>query len=313
MNRFTLAAAAFVFALPAVAQQPAAAPAPAESADKIVAVVNGETITQTKLDQLWEHAGAQMRTQYQKTGGKKAFLDNYVKKRLILQEAIKSGFDKRPEVQAEAEAARESAIFDRYVRDVVAGNLISDADVKKFYESNMEQFKTPERVKVRHIVVAPRNNGPAPKTDVEAKQQIQTIAAELFPYRIMQPGDENAKKIFLARFADAARRYSEDGSAEAGGDLGWVTRDQLDADFAEAAFNIKPGMMSGIVHSQFGYHIIFVEDREPSGYENFEDVKSGIREFLTAQKAGDVMANVSRLTSELRAHSKVQMFPENIK
>ena len=102
-----VAAAATLVALPLAAQAPAAAQAQ-DPGRKVVAVINGETITRAKLDQLWERAGTQMRSQYEKNGGKGAFLENYIGKRLMIQEALKTNFDKRPEVVAEVDAARES-------------------------------------------------------------------------------------------------------------------------------------------------------------------------------------------------------------
>src|SRR5690348_13816203 len=109
-----------LMATPLAAQQkpaattPAAAPAPAQ-----VAIVNGEVITADKLDAMWNNMGVQMRDQYEKVGGKQAFLENYLRKRLVIQEAIKSGFDKRPDVRVDMDTASESALFDRYVRDVI--------------------------------------------------------------------------------------------------------------------------------------------------------------------------------------------------
>jgi parvulin-like peptidyl-prolyl isomerase len=76
---------------------------------------------------------------------------------------------------------------------------------------------------------------------------------------------------------------------------------------------MKPGIMSGLVHTKFGYHLILVEGRAPAGTEPFENVQSGIREYLLTQKAPDVMASVTRLTNELRANSRISTFPENIK
>ena len=76
---------------------------------------------------------------------------------------------------------------------------------------------------------------------------------------------------------------------------------------------MKPGIMSGIVHTKFGYHLILVEGRAPAGTEPFENVQSSIREYLLTQKAPDVMASVTRLTNELRANSRISTFPENIK
>ena len=84
-------------ALPLTAQQPVT-PAPAAQADKPVAVINGEVVTASQLDHMWDNLGTQMRTQYESSGGKGAFLENYLRKRLVLQEALKSGFDKRPDI-----------------------------------------------------------------------------------------------------------------------------------------------------------------------------------------------------------------------
>ena len=75
----------------------------------------------------------------------------------------------------------------------------------------------------------------------------------------------------------------------------------------------KPMTMSGIVESQFGYHLIFVEGKKPAGTESFAEAKADIREFLMAQRAADVMGTVKRLTNELRASSKVAFYPENVK
>src|SRR5216683_4130081 len=77
--------------------------------DKPVATINGEVITVARLDQLWSRVPTQTKTQYKANGGKAAFLNNYIGKRLLVQEALKHGFDKKPDVQSDIEAARESA------------------------------------------------------------------------------------------------------------------------------------------------------------------------------------------------------------
>lgn len=300
-------------ALPAAAQQ-ANVPHPEADDPKkaIVAVVNGETITREKFDQLWDRAGTQMRTQYEKTGGKGAFLDNYIKKRLVIQEALKSGFDKQPTVALELEAARESAIFDRYLRDVVSSSIVTDAAVRKYYEDNREEFAIPESVKVRHIVVTAGDSGPNARTRERARELIGVAAKELLAAR---PATESeaASRIFLSRFAVAASRYSEDAATSGqGGDLGWVQRGSLDQKFEEAAFNMRPGIMSGIVESAYGYHLILVEEKRPAGTEPFESVRSAIREFLMNESATAVVEQVNRLTNELRNVSKVSVFPENL-
>ena len=258
-----------------------------------------------------------MRTNYDQNGGKGAFLENYIRKRLLLQEAFKTGFDKKPDVVATVDAARESALFDRYVRDVVAAGIVTDKDIHDYYTQHPEDFATLEKVHVRHIVVAVTNAGPAPKTDAQALEEISKIASDLRASDVAsamgKPDEATMAKLRIAHFADAAKKYSEDGSAESGGDLGWMSKGQLDPAFEAAAWGLKPGVVSGIVHTKFGYHLILVEGKEPAGIEPFDSVKNGVREYLMTQKATDVVNAVARLTNELKSNSRISVFPENIK
>ena len=306
-------------AMPLAAQQPKPAPVSVTTAapappQKQVAIVNGEIITVERFEQMW-NMGVGMRDQYDKAGGKSAFLENYLRKRLVIQEAIKSGFDKRPDVRVDMEAGAESALFDRYVRDVVAAPIVTEGEIKKYYEEHQSDFAVPEKVRVRHIVITEQQTGPAAKTKEQALERMKQIAADLLSHNIelrdAEPGA--AARLRLIYFSDAARKYSEDGSAPSGGDLGWHAKGELDPTFEEAAFGLPKGRMSGVVETKFGYHLIFVEDHHPSGTAPYEEVRSTIREFLLGQKATDVMTEVNKLTSELRRTSKVTLFPENIK
>src|SRR6202521_5348872 len=165
MKRFTFASLA-LFALPLVAQAPQTTP----DAQKPVAVINGEVISAGQLDHLYDRIGSQMREQYAKNGGKAAFLENYIQKRLVIQAALKAGYDKRPDVQADLEAARESALYDRYVRDVVAGPIVTDSEIAQYYKDHPDDFSTPAQVKVRHIVIGPRS-----QSREEALREIQKV------------------------------------------------------------------------------------------------------------------------------------------
>jgi peptidyl-prolyl cis-trans isomerase C len=324
MKRMLLLSLAAAVALPLAAQQQAAANAPSvattaaasPTADPVVAMLNGETITASKLDSMYNRLSPSMKEQYNSTGGKAGFLDNYLRKRLLVQEALKQGFDKRPEVQAEMETAKESALFDRYVRDVVASQIVTDAVLKKYYDDHLDEFNAPERVKVRHILIMANGAGPRPKTKDQALELIKQVAAELHEkiatVRAADPATQ--ARIRLSYFETLARKYSEDGTAEAGGDLGWQAKGGgLDPQFEEVAFKLEPGTPSGIVETKFGYHIIWVEDKEPAGRESLDHVKPILREYLLAQHAADVMQAVTRLTNELRANSKMSIYPENIR
>jgi peptidyl-prolyl cis-trans isomerase C len=303
---------------PTVSQTaPATSAATATDAEKAVAVINGETITVEKLNRMYANLNAQMRKQYDENGGKAAFLENYIRKRLVIQEAIKSGFDKRPEVIAAIETARESTLFDRYVRDVVAETIVTEGDTRKYYDEHPADFATPEKVHVRHIIIAPVENGPGRKSKEQALDRIGQAATEIRAADTLSAeGTTNVatlQHLRVVHFAEAAKKYSEDGSAASGGDLGWIVKGQTDPAFEQAAWSMKPGTLSGIVQSKFGYHLILVEGREPAGTEPFAAVRSNIREYLITQKAADVMGTVTKLTNELRGNSRISTFPENIK
>jgi EpsD family peptidyl-prolyl cis-trans isomerase len=314
-----------LLALPAIAQQsaPAQPPAAAQPAaavpdsQKAVAVINGETITVERLDRMYNNLGTQMRQSYDSNGGKGALLENYIRKRLLVQEAIKSGFNKKPEVAEALDAARESALFDRYVRDVVASTIVTDNEIKAYYNEHPDDFATPEKVHVRHIVIAVTNAGPAQKSREEALDRIKKVSVELHDADMASAraasDPDTLARLRLAHFQNAAKKYSEDGSAPSGGDLGWITKGQTDADFEKAAWGMKVGTLSGIIETKFGFHLIYVEGRQAAGSEPFEAAKASVREYLMTQKASDVVVAVTKLTNELRDNSRISVFPENIK
>ena len=309
MTRNSLTALVLAASLPLVAQQPAApAPAPA-GGDAVVATINGETITRARLDQLWERAGTRARTQYEKNGGgKMGFLENYIKKRLVLQEAHKKNFQDQAYVKVELEAARESALFDLYVRDVLAAPVVTESMIKDFYEQNKADFELPARARVRHILISTQNR---PKSD--ARGLLMQVMQELAQYSIpASKGEPGAKAMLVSRFGEAAKKYSEDTTAANGGDIGWMTRDKLEEQFADVVFSMPVGVMSGIVETPFGLHLILVEARENATTESYESARSSIREFLMTRDAAKVLETVSRLSNELRRTSKVAIYPENI-
>ena len=164
-------------------------------------------------------------------------------------------------------------------------------------------------------MISPVNAGPAAKTKEQALERIKSVAADLMGHNIeLQKADPSAAdRLRVIYFADAARKYSEDASAPSGGDLGWKAKGDFDPEFEQVAWNLKTGVMSGIVETKFGYHLILVEDHQPASTLSYEDARPTIREFLLEKKATEVMTAVNRLTNELRVNSKVTLFPENIR
>lgn len=297
-----LAAAVPVFAQDA---KPAAATASTTVAKDVVATVNGESITTEQLDRLWNRMGAKMRAQYENAGnGKLRFLENYVGKRLLLQLAEQTDFEKSPDIQAELEAAKEAALFDLYVREVVASQIVTEAAMRKFYDDHPTDFVHPEGAKVRIITVS---------TEKRTIDEARTIVGDLMKdLRGVRVGSGNSAQAIITAFAEAARKSSDAPSAASGGDLGWVSRDGLEPQISVAVFNMKAGAISGILETPKGLHLVLVEDRQDASTESYENARAGIREYLVGANAQKVVEAVNRATRELRASSKVTLFPENV-
>jgi EpsD family peptidyl-prolyl cis-trans isomerase len=295
-------ALAVLSATPLLAQEAAA---PAAQGDVVVATVNGQSITAAELDRLWNRMGAKMRAQYDKVGnGKMRFLENYVGKRLLLQRAAESKFDQSPAIHAELEAAREAALFDLYVREVVASQIVTEAAVRKYYDDHPNEFVQREAAKVRVIMIDKVKHS----TD-EALRLIGDVMKDLYGVRI---GSRNNPQTVSAAFAAAARKSSEHASAAAGGDLGWVSPNGIDPKLGGVAFNMAPGTISGILDNEEGMYLVLVEDRRIASMQPYESARAAIREQLLGASAPKVMDAVNRATRELLASSKVTLYPENV-
>ena len=144
----------------------------------------------------------------------------------------------------------------------------TDTQVREFYDKNPEKFKQDEAVRASHILFrVPENADEATKK--KALEQAQSVLKQA------RAG---------ADFAELAKKYSADGSAQQGGDLNFFTRGQMVPAFDQAAFALKPGQISDIVTSQFGYHIIKVTDRRAASTVPFDQVSARIKEFLVEQQ-----------------------------
>ncbi len=150
---------------------------------------------------------------------------------------------------------------------------VTDAQLRAAYASSMDSFRTPERVKVRHILLMTQGKSDAEKKAALAKAQdlLKQIKAG-------------------ADFAELAKKNSQDpGSAPNGGDLGFIVRGQTVAPFEKFAFSAKPNEISDLVTTEYGYHIIQVMEKEPARVKPFDEVKGAIAEQLKKQGVNDKM------------------------
>ncbi|MFB3828910.1 MAG: peptidylprolyl isomerase [Bryobacteraceae bacterium] len=150
----------------------------------------------------------------------------------------------------------------------------SDADLERMYNQDKERFRTPERVKVRHILLKTTGKTPQEETAIKAK-------AEGLLKQIKSGGN----------FAELAKKNSEDtGSAAKGGELGdWVVRGQTVPEFEKEAFTLKPGETSGLVKTQYGYHILQVLAKEQAHLQTFAEAKTQLASEWRKQRLNDVL------------------------
>ncbi|MBW3671504.1 MAG: SurA N-terminal domain-containing protein [Acidobacteria bacterium] len=145
MKRFVVSVLVLTFAMIGGAQE----------TPQVVATINGEVLTKKDFDRMWDSLPSDMQKSYMASGGKIQFLDNYIRKRLLIQEALKEDFHERDEVKFLVNQAKESALFDAYVRQVVSRDVVPDSEVRRIYEERESEFMLPKRVKARHIVATP--------------------------------------------------------------------------------------------------------------------------------------------------------------
>ena len=163
-----------------------------------------------------------------------------------------------------------------------------DVQVREFYDKNPDKFKQDEACRASHILFKVDETADA-ATKKKTKDQAESVLKQA------RAG---------ADFAELAKKYSADGSAQQGGDLNFFTKGQMVPAFDQAAFALKPGQISEIVTTQFGYHIIKVTERRPASSVPFEQVSVRIKEYLTEQQK---QQKVEAFVESLKQKAKIEV------
>jgi len=200
---------------------------------------------------------------------------------------------------------------DRFLNQV----QINEGELKAYFEKNKENYRVPDNVKVAYLAILPQDFIAEAAADdglisdyYELNKDKYTESAKVKARHILFKLDQDASDKETARieekaravlkqartgadFAALAKKYSEDSSAPEGGDLGWFTLDQMVEPFSEAVAKLKKGEISGLVRTQFGFHIIKLEDSSPGGIRSLEDVRDQIAEKLAMDYARELAAD----------------------
>lgn len=245
-----------------------AAPAFAQN----VATVNGKPITQKSLDEFVKLLGTQGATDSPQL--REQVKQEMINRQVFVQAAEKQGIAKQPAVQTEIELARQGILVRALMADYLEKHPVTDAQVQAQYDKLKQEQAGKSEYKVRHILV---------KDEKAANDILAQVKSD------------------KSKFEDLAKKNSQDpGSAERGGDLGWAPPTNYVPPFADAVSKLKKGELADKpVQTQFGWHVIQVEDTRPVQFPPLDQVRPQIEEMMRQQ-------TLSAFQKDLRDKAKIQ-------
>lgn len=257
----------------------------AEEPGKNMAVVNGVPIPQARMDFVVKMQQAQGQKDSEEM--RKQLREALITREIVTQEAVRKGLDKGVDYQTQMDLAKQQVLVNAFIEDYLKSHEPTEADLKAEYEAvKKEQFDpNAKEYKVRHILInTPKKDDP--KAQAAAKKKAEGLLAQV------QKG---------AKFDELAKKYSDDaGSKVKGGELDWTDGANLVKPFADAMKTLGKGeTYKTLVQTQYGYHIIRVDDvREPQ-FPPFEQVKDEVAKQLIGKQR-------DKAIEDLRKAAKVE-------
>jgi peptidyl-prolyl cis-trans isomerase C len=239
--------------------------------DTVIATVNGRSITESDM-RLAEIDLAADLSSIAPENRRRVLFEYLIENQLLSEAAEQARLDQDAEVEAHLRYVRRRVLRDHFYDSRIA-TAVSESEARTLYQREVARVKPDEEIRARHILV---------ETEQEARQMRSRI----------QGG---------ASFAAVAQEVSRDpGTAASGGDLGYFTRGQLDDRFEEAVAKLQRGVLSDPIQTQFGWHLVLVEDKRVRPLPSFDELKGSIIALLVQRKALEQVA-------DLRAKAKLEL------
>ena len=216
----------------------------------VIATVNGKNITQQDYDQF-----IAANTSGQEVA-REDVINELITRELVYQDASRQGLEKDPKVKAAIEAAKANVILGAALEKVVSTPAVGDAEMRKLYQEEIARLDTRE-FKARHILVAEKDHAERLITELDMG----------------------------GNFSELAKKHSSDGSASEGGDLGWFAPQQMVPEFSRAVMGLDKGKYTKApVQSQFGWHVVMLDDTRKAEPPSYEKVKPQLRQIIERQR-----------------------------
>ena len=262
--------------------------------EAVVAKIGERKITMSDFKRVVDYLDAERQKMLETNPQlKETVLRQFIQSMVISDLAKQKGFDRIPEIKNQLQFFSDNFLANEYLKREVAQKVtVSDDEVKTYYDSHKDEFKTQEMVKARHILVIVENSAS------EDEKKKAKDKAEIYLKKIKDGED----------FAKMAAEVSDDpGSKAKGGDLGFFPKGRMVKSFEDAAFALKPGETSGIVETQFGFHIIKVEDKKEPTIESFDAVKERIKQKLAQDRTRKELTD---FIDKAMKDSKTEIYPD---
>jgi Parvulin-like peptidyl-prolyl isomerase len=224
--------------------------------NKVLAVVNGREITEQDLLNNIVRFPRERQAYFATEEGKKQLLEQVISFELVYNFAKDSNIENDEQYKVQLENAAKEILTQYTINKILSDVSVSNEEVQKYYNDNMSQFIQQEAVSAKHILV-------------DSEEKAAAIAGEI--------------KSGLS-FEEAAAKYSSCPSKEQGGNLGQFTRGRMVPEFEEAAFNLNIGEISEPVKTQFGYHLIKVEEKVDPFLMTVDQVAGNIGNAILQEK-----------------------------
>ena len=220
-------------------------------------------------------------------------LHKIVEEMVISEGARKEGLDRTPAAKERTRLFVNTLLTTDVIKKEVLDKIeVTDADIRMYYELHSDEFRTPEMVRARHILIAVAENAPE-KEKTEAREKAEDILQKL-----KSGGD----------FAKLAAEYSDDrGSRDRGGEIGFFARGRTDPRFEKVAFSLKPGEISDVVETKFGYHIIQTEEKKESSVRPLDEVRKVIKDKIYNDRR---VSGINEYVENQLEKANVKFYPE---
>ncbi len=252
-------------------------------AGDLLATVNGKKLTTDDANRFLQTVNSKYTFDKLPKEDKKIIVERLVDRVLYIDVAKKSDIIKSPEYIAQLESMRNELLVNKWMEQIFVDMQISDEQAKEYYDKNKDKFKSGEKIRARHILF---------------KDDNETGAKDAISQMSKLSGDKLKEK-----FIELAKSKSEGPSKSKGGDLGFFGKRRMVPAFDKAVFALKIGAITKEpVKTQFGYHVIYLEEKKESGTTEYKKVQQQIKKNLQQE---EFKKELDKSTKDLKKNSKI--------